>query len=419
MEEAYLIARGPNPFASICGRVCGAPCEAACRRGKVPRVDDDGRFVAADRPIAIRALKRFVCDRIRARGAGRARRDAATRARLRTRSSAATPRRWPALLRAAVNGRHRTRDRTARGDRRRRARRPLGGAHDLALMGFQPVVFETEPVAGRHAHRRRPRLSPAARPDRARGGGDRGAGGRDPLRRHRGPGRRLRRASARLRGGDHRRRRQGVARPGLAGRTGPAGLWRRRSPARRGAGRAASTLGQRGRGDRRRQRRLRRGPHRGAPDRLSTPPAPRPACRASPGAPGLAGDPGGDARRHARDPRGRRGGRATPQRLGPAGDRARRAGRRRRVSRSAAACGSSTSRRRFAPVFDDADAAAVALRHRAALRRPGARPALPRRRGRRHRAVPPGWPKVDPETLVTTRRRTFSSPAIWPTARGC
>jgi NADPH-dependent glutamate synthase beta subunit-like oxidoreductase len=23
-EEAYLIARGPNPFASICGRICGA-----------------------------------------------------------------------------------------------------------------------------------------------------------------------------------------------------------------------------------------------------------------------------------------------------------------------------------------------------------------------------------------------------------
>ena len=60
-EEAYLIARGPNPLASICGRVCGAPCEAACRRGKVPRVDDDGRFVAADRPISIRALKRFAC----------------------------------------------------------------------------------------------------------------------------------------------------------------------------------------------------------------------------------------------------------------------------------------------------------------------------------------------------------------------
>ena len=61
-EEAYLIARGPNPFASICGRICGAPCEAACRRGKVPRVDADGKFVARDRPIAIRALKRFACE---------------------------------------------------------------------------------------------------------------------------------------------------------------------------------------------------------------------------------------------------------------------------------------------------------------------------------------------------------------------
>jgi NADPH-dependent glutamate synthase beta subunit-like oxidoreductase len=61
-EDAYLIARGPNPFASICGRICGAPCEAACRRGTIPRVDDDGRFFANDRPIAIRALKRFACE---------------------------------------------------------------------------------------------------------------------------------------------------------------------------------------------------------------------------------------------------------------------------------------------------------------------------------------------------------------------
>ncbi len=46
-ELAYLIARMPNPFPSICGRVCAAPCEAACRRGDI------------DQPIAIRALKRF------------------------------------------------------------------------------------------------------------------------------------------------------------------------------------------------------------------------------------------------------------------------------------------------------------------------------------------------------------------------
>lgn len=49
-ELAYLTARMPNPFASVCGRVCAAPCEEACRRG------------AIDRPIAIRALKRFVTE---------------------------------------------------------------------------------------------------------------------------------------------------------------------------------------------------------------------------------------------------------------------------------------------------------------------------------------------------------------------
>ena len=50
-EDAYIIARAPNPFASICGRVCAAPCEAKCRRG------------AIDAPVSIRALKRFVCER--------------------------------------------------------------------------------------------------------------------------------------------------------------------------------------------------------------------------------------------------------------------------------------------------------------------------------------------------------------------
>lgn len=49
-ELAYLTARLPNPFASVCGRVCAAPCEDACRRGQI------------DRPIAIRALKRFVTE---------------------------------------------------------------------------------------------------------------------------------------------------------------------------------------------------------------------------------------------------------------------------------------------------------------------------------------------------------------------
>src|SRR5574342_580197 len=51
LEKAYIIAREPNPFASICGRVCAAPCEAACRRGDI------------DAPVGIRALKRFVTER--------------------------------------------------------------------------------------------------------------------------------------------------------------------------------------------------------------------------------------------------------------------------------------------------------------------------------------------------------------------
>ena len=50
-EEAYRYARLPNPFASICGRVCGHPCEPACRRGQL------------DMPISIRALKRFLTER--------------------------------------------------------------------------------------------------------------------------------------------------------------------------------------------------------------------------------------------------------------------------------------------------------------------------------------------------------------------
>src|SRR5574342_1337644 len=50
-EDAFLVARAPNPFASVCGRVCAAPCEDACRRGSI------------DAPIAIRALKRYVSER--------------------------------------------------------------------------------------------------------------------------------------------------------------------------------------------------------------------------------------------------------------------------------------------------------------------------------------------------------------------
>lgn len=142
-EEAYLIARGPNPFASICGRICGAPCEAACRRGTVPRVDDDGRFVANDRPIAIRALKRFACEQ-----AGpdvRPTDEVLQVVRGYVPNVCADAEEMAALLRAAVAGQFRP----ANGQRVAivgAGPAGLSAAHDLALMGFKPVVFETEPV---------------------------------------------------------------------------------------------------------------------------------------------------------------------------------------------------------------------------------------------------------------------------------
>ena len=49
-EEAYELARRPNPLASVCARVCAAPCEDRCRRAVL------------DSPVTIRSLKWFVCD---------------------------------------------------------------------------------------------------------------------------------------------------------------------------------------------------------------------------------------------------------------------------------------------------------------------------------------------------------------------
>jgi len=49
-EEGYILARDPNPVAAICGYVCSAPCEKACRRADI------------DKPLSIRAMKRFLVD---------------------------------------------------------------------------------------------------------------------------------------------------------------------------------------------------------------------------------------------------------------------------------------------------------------------------------------------------------------------
>jgi NADPH-dependent glutamate synthase beta subunit-like oxidoreductase/coenzyme F420-reducing hydrogenase delta subunit len=48
--EALQVIRTGNPFPSICAYVCTHPCEEACRRSQV------------DKPIAIRALKRFAVE---------------------------------------------------------------------------------------------------------------------------------------------------------------------------------------------------------------------------------------------------------------------------------------------------------------------------------------------------------------------
>jgi len=143
-EEAYLIARGPNPFASICGRICGAPCEAACRRGKIPLTDDDGFFAGTDKPISIRALKRFICEQFGVEGAGSE--------QVWKSASAYVPRvaadveELANVLRSFAAGSMEK----ANGERVAiigAGPAGLAAAHDLALMGFRPVVFESEPDA--------------------------------------------------------------------------------------------------------------------------------------------------------------------------------------------------------------------------------------------------------------------------------
>jgi len=51
-EDALRVIKMDNPFPGICGRICNHRCETACNRGQV------------DEPINIRALKRFVTDKV-------------------------------------------------------------------------------------------------------------------------------------------------------------------------------------------------------------------------------------------------------------------------------------------------------------------------------------------------------------------
>ncbi len=128
-EDGYLVARAPNPFASVCGRVCAAPCEDACRRGSI------------DAPITIRALKRTLTER---HGVESIRPD--TQRRLRDalvsegnryaghlptrplRQDAGEGRRKVAVVGAGPAG--------------------LSAAHDLALLGYAVTVFEAAEEPG-------------------------------------------------------------------------------------------------------------------------------------------------------------------------------------------------------------------------------------------------------------------------------
>src|SRR5215475_14234525 len=107
LEEAYRFARDPNPLASICGRVCAHPCETACRRG------------AIDKPIQIRALKRFLTERYGPESKNFKPYPVQPQIGLK---------RKVAVVGAGPVG--------------------LSAAHDLALMGYSVTIFEAAAVPG-------------------------------------------------------------------------------------------------------------------------------------------------------------------------------------------------------------------------------------------------------------------------------
>lgn len=136
-ELAYLIARGPNPLASICGKICGAPCEQACRRGDY------------DEPISIRQLKSYVCEKFGPE------------------SSPDAPARLIDFLKESAS-KHPSRQCQGQNELLPMLQslmqseiQPvnnasvgiigsgpagLAAAHDLALLGFQVTIYEMEPV---------------------------------------------------------------------------------------------------------------------------------------------------------------------------------------------------------------------------------------------------------------------------------
>lgn len=103
-DDALRVIKMDNPFPGICGRICNHRCEDACNRGLV------------DEPINIRALKRFVTDKVYSKP-----RKPVEKLPLRFDQRVA-------IIGAGPCG--------------------LTAAQDLALAGYPVSVFETMPVAG-------------------------------------------------------------------------------------------------------------------------------------------------------------------------------------------------------------------------------------------------------------------------------
>lgn len=128
LEEAYRIARAPNPIASICGRACGAPCEDACRRGKI------------DKAVSIRPLKRFLTERFGPESFTPL--ASAEIAASPSASGSTTPGHSSALIRQrALGSVHRV---AVVGS----GPAGLACAHDLALLGHRVSIFEAMPQPG-------------------------------------------------------------------------------------------------------------------------------------------------------------------------------------------------------------------------------------------------------------------------------
>jgi len=103
-EDALRVIKEDNPFPGICGRICNHRCEDACNRGKL------------DDPINIRALKRFVTDKVYAQP------------RVAPEPAERVYEERVAIIGAGPCG--------------------LTAAQDLCKQGYEVTVFEALPVAG-------------------------------------------------------------------------------------------------------------------------------------------------------------------------------------------------------------------------------------------------------------------------------